>query len=468
MKVLFAAAEAAPLVRVGGLAEVIGSLPRTLNKLGHDVRVILPCYGAIDTSRLSCTTVMDGIEVPAAPTDKSISVQYTQPLPGLQVYLIDNPVFSTSRSVYGDDDLPRFLFFCHAVTEILKKLDWKPDIVHCHDWHAGLIPMLLKAEGNNCPSIFTIHNLAYQGNFDFEFLVQSGLQDWWQRPANAPEPPLCFMGQGILWADFITTVSKTYAAEILTPEYGAGLDNLLRYRQDKLSGIINGLNYEEYNPETDDFIPDKYGVDTIGNKRNNKHALQKEAGFNEDDKIPLLGMVTRLDEQKGIDILEAGLERLFSTCKCQLVILGQGRDEYQHLLSRAASRYSDQLAVFIDYDERMGHLVYAGCDMFLMPSRYEPCGLGQLIAMRYGTVPIVRHTGGLVDTVQDLTPDLKRGSGFVFQEYSTEAMMSAIQRALGSFQNNAWEQVVERIMALDFSWQSSAVKYESLYRKVMG
>jgi len=275
------------------------------------------------------------------------------------------------------------------------------------------------------------------------------------------------MSQGILWADLVTTVSQTYAAEIMTPEYGAGLDNLLRYRRDKLFGIINGLDYEEYNPETDDFIPNKYSVSTISRKRDNKMVLQRQAGFAEDEETPLLGMVTRLDEQKGIDILDGALDRLFSQYKCQLIILGQGRQEYQDLLSQAANRHGRQLAAFIEYDEKMGHMVYAGCDMFLMPSRYEPCGLGQLIAMRYGTVPIVRHTGGLVDTVQALIPDLEQGSGFVFQDYSSEAMLGAIQRALDGYRNNAWPEVIKRIMGLDFSWQSSAKQYESLYRKVM-
>jgi starch synthase len=470
MKILFAAAEATPLIKVGGLADVVGSLPKALNELGHDVRVMLPRYGAIDTTRLSATTVIDGLNVSIMQTDKTASLKVVELANNskLKVYLVDSADFSSSREVYGKDDLERFLLFCRSVIEVLRRLDWQPDIVHCHDWHASLIPLMLKAGNTDYASIFTIHNLAYQGSFDSEFLVRSGLQpDWQLRPANAPEPPFNFMGQGIIWADLVTTVSETYAAEILTGEYGAGLDYLLRYRQDRLFGIVNGLDYDEFNPATDDFIPAKYDISTIYKKINNKLALQKIAGFAEDAEMPLIGMVSRLDEQKGLDILDASLNTLFQRIECRLVILGQGRQEYHDLLREAAQKYPQQLAVFIEFDEKLSHLIYAGCDMFLMPSRFEPCGLGQLIAMRYGAVPIVRHTGGLADTVQDLTPDLSQGSGFVFVEYSSEAMLAAIQRAIDSYRKKAWHKVIGRIMALDFSWQASAKKYESLYKKVM-
>jgi starch synthase len=465
MKVLFVAAEAAPLVKVGGLADVVGSLPLALNELGHDVRVIMPRYGAIDMTKLSATTAIDSLNIPQMDID--VSLKLAELSSRLKIYLIEHPDFSGSRFIYGRDDLERFLLFCRSVVEALKLLEWQPEIIHCHDWHTGLIPLLLKTGNSDCPIIFTIHNLAYQGNFDSGFLDKSGLKPLWKlRLEEAPEPTLSFMSQGILRADIVTTVSETYAREILTPEYGVGLDYLLRYRQDRLSGIVNGLDYEEFNPETDDFIPSKYGISRLDKKNKDKLALQKRAGFAEDSTMPLIGMVSRLDEQKGLDILDAGLDVLFKE-RCQLFILGQGREEYHNLLKQAARRYSEQLAVFIEFDERLSHLVYSGSDMFLMPSRFEPCGLGQLIAMRYGSVPIVRHTGGLVDTVQDLTADLSRGSGFVFQDYNPEAMMAAIKRALYSYRNKAWHKVIERIMASDFSWQASAKKYESLYRKVL-
>jgi starch synthase len=466
MKVLFVAAEAAPLVKVGGLADVVGSLPRALNELGHDVRVMMPGYGVIDMAKLSATTVIDALKIPQA--DSDVSLKLVNLSSELKVYLVDSPVFSGSRFIYGRDDLERFLLFCRSVVEVLKVMDWQPDIIHCHDWHTGLIPLLLKAGNHGYPLIFTIHNLAYQGGFDSEFMDKSGLKPLWElRPPQSPEPTLSFMSQGILWADMVTTVSETYAKEILTPEYGVGLDYLLRYKQNRLSGIVNGLDYDEFNPETDDFIPGKYGISRLDKKNKNKLALQKQAGFAEDSMMPLIGMVSRLDEQKGLDILDAGLDELFKKEKCLLFILGQGREEYHNLLKQAAKRYFEQLAVFIEFDEQLSHLVYAGADMFLMPSRFEPCGLGQLIAMRYGAVPIVRHTGGLADTVQDLTSDLNGGSGFVFEEYSPGALLAAIDRALHSYGNKAWRDVIERIMALDFSWQASARKYETLYRKVV-
>jgi starch synthase len=468
MKILFVAAEAAPLVKVGGLADVVGSLPKALNESGHDVRVMLPGYGIIDTAGLSAVKVIDSFNVPIMQADKPVSLKVVELAHKLKFYLIDNADFSGSRLVYGKDDLERFLLFCRSAIEALRRLDWRPDIVHCHDWHTGLIPLLLKAGNYDYASIFTIHNLAYQGNFDNEFLAKSGLQsDWQLRPSNAPEPPLNFMSQGIIWADEVTTVSETYAAEILTPEYGAGLDYLLRYRRDRLFGIVNGLDYDEFNPATDDLIPAKYGISAANKKIENKLALQKMAGFIEDAEIPLIGMVSRLDEQKGLDIVDASFDALFQKTECHLVILGQGRQEYDDSLKEAAKRYPRKLAAFIEFDEQLSHLVYAGSDMFLMPSRFEPCGLGQLIAMKYGTVPIVRHTGGLVDTVQDLTPDLSQGSGFVFEDYNSEAMLAAVQRAVNGYRNKTWRKVIQRIMALDFSWQASAKKYESLYQKVL-
>ena len=328
--------------------------------------------------------------------------------------------------------------------------------------------MWLKKNNYHYASVFTIHNLAYQGFFDGNFLINAEMEsDWQLRPADAPDPPLNFMSQGILWADLVTTVSETYAREILTPEYGAGLDYLLRYRQDRLRGIVNGLDYGEFNPATDIFISTKYDIATVDKRTSNKLALQKRAGFAENVEIPLIGMVSRLDEQKGLDIIVPSFDSLFQKTEAQVVILGRGREEYHNLLRQAASRYPERLAVFIDFDDALAHLIYAGCDMFLIPSRFEPCGLGQLIAMRYGAIPIVRHTGGLVDTVQDLTEDISDGSGFVFQSYDSEVMLTTIQRALSSYKKKAWQSVMRRVMALDFSWQASAVKYGALYNEAL-
>ena len=276
------------------------------------------------------------------------------------------------------------------------------------------------------------------------------------------------MSQGILWADLVTTVSETYAKEILTPEYGVGLDPLLRYRQKDLLGIVNGIDYEEYNPETDPHIRANYGSSTLERRVVNKLALQRQANLPQDAGMPLIGMVQRFDEQKGFDIVERALASIFEETDAQLVILGHGREQYENMLRQMASRYPGRMAVFITFDNSLAHLIYAGCDMFLMPSRFEPCGLGQQIAMRYGALPIVRHTGGLVDTVPELTPDLTEGRGFVFKDYTPESLIAAAIRGVGAFRNkSAWEGAVRRVMKLDFSWQASAAKYEAAYKRVL-
>jgi starch synthase len=469
MKILFVAAEATPLVKVGGLADVTGSLPRALSRLGHDVRVMMPRYGIIDAIKYPVRRVFDDLKVQVMKTTKSVSLVITELTDEVKVYLVDSGDFYKSSEVYGKDELRKFFFFCQAVLEILSRLDWQPEIVHCHDWHTALIPMWLKRNDYHYVSVFTIHNLAYQGFFDGRFLADYRLEkDWQSRPADAPEPPLNFLSQGILWADVVTTVSETYAKEIVTPEQGMGLDQLLRYRRARLFGIVNGLDYEEYNPATDPFIPSKYDISTLDKRVDNKLALQKRARFPEDGEIPLIGMVSRLDEQKGLDIVADSFGSWFRKAKAQMVILGKGRKQYHSLLKQAAEKYSQQLAVIIDFDNPLAHLIYAGCDMFLMPSRFEPCGLGQLIAMRYGAVPVVRHTGGLVDTVRDLNQDLNEGTGFVFQDYDSKALSAAIRRAVYACKKKeAWQKVMKRIMALDFSWQASARKYESLYYKAL-
>jgi starch synthase len=468
MKILFVASEASPLVKVGGLADVVGSLPKVLVEMGYEVRVIMPRYGIIDTADFAISPVIDGLDIEVMKKTERVSLEVTEIGSKVTVYLVDSDGFRNSIEVYGKGEMERFLLFCRVVLDVLPKLDWQPEIIHCHDWHTSLIPLWLKKNNCHYASIFTIHNLAYQGFFNGRFLVDADLEkDWQLRQTGMPDPPLNFMGQGILWADLVTTVSETYAKEILTTEYGAGLDYLLRYRQDRLFGVVNGLDYDEYNPAIDDFIPANYDVYAVDKRIDNKRALQKRAGFAEDVELPLIGMVSRLDEQKGLDILISSFDILFRKTKAQMVILGSGREEYHNLLRQAASKYPSQLAVFIEFDDALARLIYAGCDMFLMPSRFEPCGLGQLIAMRYGSIPVVRHTGGLVDTVQDLTQDMSEGNGFVFQDYDSGAMLAAIQRAIDGYTKKAWPNVVRRIMALDFSWQASARRYESIYREAI-
>jgi starch synthase len=469
VKILFVAAEMAPLVKVGGLADVIGSLPKALNQLGHDVRVMIPRYGMLDLSQHRVAPVLDKLDVVVGRLSRQISVELAEN--EIKVYLVNGEDFRTAKEPYGEGELQRFLVYCRAVVEVLHEMEWQPEIVHCHDWHTALVPFWLRSEGGKGKYVtfFTIHNLAYQGAFDSAFLAQCGLEGSWRSPfAEMAQPPLNFMGQGILWADVVTTVSETYAREILTPEYGAGLHILLRYRQNRLFGIVNGLDYEMYDPLTDRYLAANYDANSLEKRKVNKMVLQNEVGLSQDSEVALIGMVSRLDEQKGLDIVVESFPSLFYKPDIQMVILGKGKEYYHSLLRRAAERYRHRLGVAITFDERLARLIYGGCDMFLMPSRFEPCGLGQLIAMRYGAVPVVRHTGGLAETVENLAEDLSRGTGFVFQTYSSGDLLAAIERAVSVYKNKqVWQRIVRSIMGRDFSWQASAQKYESLYHRAL-
>ncbi len=470
VKILFVATEAASLIKVGGLADVINSLPRALRKLGHDVRLIIPRYGVTDITRQWVFRHVDHFNISDGKTSEPVNLQQISTDDRDIIYLMENYNYFGSGGIYGEGELERFYFFCRAVVEILPQLDWQPDIIHCHDWHTALIPMMLKLRDDTRPVIFTIHNLGYQGPFDRNFMFDYGLDKYWRhRPDGAPETPLNFMSQGILWADIVTTVSETYASEIVTSKYGQGLDKILHYRQDRLIGIINGIDKLEFCPALDPLIVAKYDSSRLHLKELNKTALQERAGLPVDSILPLMGVISRLDSQKGIDILSASFDAVFQNTNAQIIILGQGSEHYHRLLMKAVDKYPQRIAVFLEFNEEIAHLIYAGCDMFLMPSLYEPCGLGQLIAMSYGAVPVVRRTGGLADTVHDLTPDLSEGNGFVFLEYSAESLISAILRAVETFKNSkeTWSKVIQRIMAIDYSWDASAKKYEAVYRNIL-
>jgi len=468
MKILFVAAEANPLVKVGGLGDVVGSLPAALNKLGHDVRILIPSYGSLDINRFPLSPVITDRHITLPHGRESFSL-YRTSLNRMVVYTLANARYFGGPQVYTAADLERFYFFSRAAFELLPELaGWQPEIVHCHDWHTALLAMWCRSAGYPCATVFTIHNLAYQGVFDDYFLRRFDLQKYWDDlPTGAPRPPLCFMAQGILRADLVTTVSETYAREIALPEYGMGLDGLLRYRQTDLVGIVNGLDYDEWNPQTDPFLPVNFSAESLPKRVFNKYALQRTAGFPVDEKIPLIGMVQRLDEQKGLDLLASGIDRLFAETPVQVVVLGRGWDNYESLLRDLNSRYPGRFAAFIGFAEPLSHLIYGGSDIFLMPSRFEPCGLGQLIAMRYGALPVVRHTGGLVDTVPPFNADLTRGNGFIFHEFTPAALNGAVSQAVEAFKNKGiWYRAVQRIMGLDFSWQASAKVYDGIYRRV--
>jgi starch synthase len=468
MNILFIASEAAPLVKVGGLGDVAGSLPKALKALGHDVRLVIPQYGKLDTRRFPLTSLQTGLEVSLPGGNKSINLNLTL-ADEIPVYLIENSSYFGGSDIYGTFDLERFYFFSRAVFTILPRLEWQPEILHCHDWLTSLVIMWQKRAGYPYSTVFTIHNLAYQGFFEADYLLSHDLKkDWDSLAPGTPPVPFSFMAQAIMRADLVTTVSETYAREIMTPEYGVGLDALLRYRSKSLIGILNGIDYTCYNPLTDPILPVNFDSDTLSKRAFNKIALQKIAGLPVVSDIPLIGMVQRLDEQKGIDIFAHGIDQIIRDTDSQFVILGKGRDNYESLLKQIASRYPARVAVFIAFEESLAHLIYGGTDIFLMPSRFEPCGLGQMNAMRYGSIPVVRHTGGLVDTVSEFNSDLGSGNGFVFHDYTPTALAEAVTRATQHFRNKpAWNQAVKRVMKLDFSWQNSALKYEKAYRQLL-
>jgi starch synthase len=462
MRILFIASEAFPLVKVGGLADVTSSLAIALRDLGHEPCLILPKYGSIkaptqDIQGKNFAVSLMGHSEPAILKKTTLKGR-------IPVYLLENQRYFDVEEIYAQGELDRFLFFSLSIPSIISQLDFRPDIIHCHDWHTSLVPLGLKKAKMALPCIFTIHNLAYQGSFDQQFLQRSGLSSVWQEyiPAGAPMPPLNFMSQGILLADIVTTVSPSYASEILTPQYGEGLERLLKYRCDELYGIVNGIDYDEYNPATDPYLERNYDFTKIERKAGNKLALQRKSELPQNADIPLFGMVSRLEEQKGLDLLLQAIDPFIAETSAQLVILGEGREHYHKLLAEIALKYPERLSVFIGYDDRLARLIYSGSDMFLMPSRFEPCGLGQLIAMRYGAIPVVRNTGGLADTVKDVTEG--NGNGFVFQNYTVLEMLEAIKRAEKSFYHQEeWQNLVRRNMKLDFSWKASARKYEELY-----
>jgi starch synthase len=373
-----------------------------------------------------------------------------------------------------DDEAERFTFFCRAVLEMLPRLGWQPDIIHCHDWQAGPIPFFLKARYrqdsfyNKITSVFTIHNLQYQGNFPPETLFLLGVgKDYFTPELLEFYGTVSFIKMGILFADVVSTVSKTYAHEIQRPETGERLDGLLRMRSVDLYGIVNGINYHEFNPKTDPRLHHNYDRDSLENKRENKYALQKELALPVKN-TPVLGMISRLVEQKGIDLVAGVIDQLMEL-DIQFVLLGTGDPGYEKVFREIKSKYPGQAGIYIGFNAILAQRIYAGADIFLMPSRFEPCGLGQLIAMRYGTIPIVRGVGGLADTVHDFNPITGSGNGFVFSEYNKEALYHTINRALTLFQNDPgqWQKLIRHAMEIDFSWARSAVEYLQLYQEAL-
>ncbi|MHB8376278.1 MAG: glycogen synthase [Dehalococcoidia bacterium] len=473
MNTLFASFEMSPLAKVGGLGDVAGSLPRALRARGADVRVAMPMHGAIDRKKLDAEHVLTGVNVPWASGEQRVDVWYTK-VRGVPVYLVQNEHYFERPNVYGyDDDRDRTLFFCDALLASAHHLGFRPDVVHAQDWHAAMLLSRLSAMAHPWDAagrVYTIHNLALKGTFDAGFARHYGIgAEQLTPPAGLPpEIALSGMAQGILHADKINTVSDTYAREILTPEYGAGLDPLLRARAADLTGIVNGIDYEEFNPATDPALAQRFDVDSLGARIENKRALQREMGLPVQDEVPLFGVVTRLFAQKGIDLVAEAFQWLLHDRPAQLVVLGTGDQVVHDQLTRLQERYPRQVRVRIDFDPPLGQRIYGGCDCFLMPSRYEPCGLGQLISLRYGAVPLVRRTGGLADTVEDAGATLRTGTGFVFDDASADALRRCAERAIDAYADAAgWRAMQERGMRQDWSWDRAAGKYLDLYGEAL-
>jgi len=468
MKILFASAEAYPLAKVGGLGDVAGSLPKALKALGHDVRIVLPRYGMIKDSLEDVARFP--VNLGAAREEAGLRMAQ---IGGVPVYLVDKPDLYDRPKVYEyDDDGKRFGFFCKAILDMLPAADFWPDVIHVNDWHSALVPAFLRstsagdARFRRIGTVLTIHNLLHQGLFSRELFEWLGLPgDLWGPEGAEFYGQLNFMKAGIVSADFVNTVSPTYAREIQTAEFGERLDGLLRSRGSKLSGILNGIDYDVWNPAKDPFLTQKYSKSTLERKRSNKTALRKEASLPEDAKAPLIGYVSRVTAQKGFDILIDALPKILDQ-GVQFVLLGTGEKKYEEPVSELARIRSD-LMVWLKYDEALAHRIYAGSDFFLMPSKFEPCGLGQMISLRYGTIPIVRSTGGLADTVVDVTGDASKGNGFAFREYTPDALLEAVRRAVGFYHGGrGWKSIVQRAMSADLSWSASARQYVALYEKV--
>ena len=476
-KILFVTSEAYPLIKTGGLGDVSGALPIALKGLKQDVRLILPAYREA-VRRNGPYTIASLVFQPGSHPIRLLEGRL--PDSNILVWLVDIPsLFDRPGNPYlGPDgrDWPdnalRYGMFARAVTAIAlnqANLDWEPDIVHCNDWQSGLIPPLLSLHTPRPATVFTVHNLAYQGNFPAAQFHDLGLPaELWGIHGLEFYDQLSFIKGGLLYADMVNTVSPTYAKEICTPEFGCGLDALLRGRADRLAGILNGADYGEWDPRHDSHLTHHYRRDALQGKVDNKAALQKALGLKRDPKVPLIGFVGRLVAQKGVDLILAILENLLLQ-DIQFVILGTGDKDSQDALTTLATRYPSRCHVTIGFNEQLAHRIEAAADMFLMPSRYEPCGLNQIYSMRYGTLPIVRRTGGLADTVEDLSAGLNAATGFVFDEASPAALSDTVQRAVALYTENpqGWLTLMHNAMGRDFSWRQSAAAYLDLYQQAL-
>lgn len=474
-KILFVASESVPFIKTGGLADVVGSLPKCIDKQYFDVRVILPKYTCMKQEFKDLMEYKTHFYMDFHWKQEYVGILEAK-IEGITFYFIDNEDFFSGFKIYSDnvlDEIKKFTFFCKAALSALPLIDFRPDIIHCHDWQTALIPVYLKERFGNgdffkgIKSVMTIHNLKFQGKWDVKTVKAiTGLPDYFFTPdkLEAYKDANLLKG-GIVYADAVTTVSETYAEEIKTSFYGEGLDGLLAARSGALRGIVNGIDYGEFNPETDKYI--KYHYNQINfrkEKIKNKRGLQEELGLEQDDKKFMIGIVSRLTDQKGFDLIAYVMDELCQE-DIQIVVLGTGEERYENMFRHFDWKYNNKVSANMFYSEALSHKIYAACDAFLMPSLFEPCGLSQLMSLHYGTVPIVRETGGLKDTVEPFNEYESSGTGFSFKNYNAHEMLATIRYAKYIYyqRKREWNKMVDRGMTADFSWEVSAKKYIEMY-----
>lgn len=474
-KVLFVSSEAVPFIKTGGLADVVGSLPRYFNKQEYDVRVIVPKYACMDRSFLGGLKFLCHFYVDLN-WRKQYAGIFVATYHGITYYFVDNEFYFSGSKPYNNiyEDVEKFAYFSKAVLTSLPYIDFKPDVIHCHDWQTGLVPVFLKNSFktdrfyDHMKTVFSIHNLKFQGRWKIkEVMDVTGLPE----TVFTSEGLECYgeanyLKGGLVYANAISTVSPTYAKDITSLEGGEGLHGVLQQRKDKIYGILNGLDYNEYNSVCDPLIEYHFSEgDMLEGKKINKRRLQERLELPQKEDVFLIGMVSRMTDQKGFDLVNYVMEEMLSTMNIQFVVLGTGEDKYVNSFRYFQYKYPDKIATYIGYSEERAHQIYASCDAFLMPSLFEPCGLSQMMAMRYGTIPIVRETGGLKDTVKPYNEYEQSGNGFSFYKYNAHDMMHVIQYANEVYKKDRqhWNDLMSRAMAQDFSWNTSARKYEKLY-----
>lgn len=482
LKIASVSAEVHPFSKTGGLADVARSLPKALKRLGHKVVVITPLYAnIIDREKFQLKKILSDIKIEMS---ENVFLEANfwkgELMKGLPVYFIENAkYFGRRKTLYGSQhENARFFFFDIAAIKLLKFINFRPDVIHCHDWHTGLIPYFLARRYKNDPffqqtaTIYTIHNLIFQLGHNWWTIPKHLRDDGRSRLPSFGHTPeverINFAKRAIMNADLINAVSENYAKEILTKDFGEDLNIILRNRRDKLFGIINGIDYNDYNPQTDPGLKQNYGPSTIHKKIKNKEYVQKFFNIPVHPKIPVLGMASRITEQKGFDLLMEIFEDIMHFLNVQFIIMGSGDRKYEKFFQNMRKKYPKKVGIHLKFDSQKATLIYAGSDMFLMPSRFEPCGLGQLISLRYGSIPVVRETGGLVDTITNFNPETGKGNGFVFRQYNSKAFLIALVRAVETYHyKDVWNKLVQNGFQESFSWKIPAKKYVVLYRKAI-